>query len=292
MAKILSIIAATLTGLLILLATFIIGEGERGVVTRFGEARYLAEPGLHFKAPVIDGVKKIEIRERRTVEDLAAATKNQLPITATVSMNWTVNGDAVMQVYKDYGSLTQFQERILDPKLREASKAAIAKSNADELIRDRQAATAEIMTIMVELMANYPVTINSPQIENVALPQSYLDAVLAKEKAREDAAREEYNLEKQRLEAQQTVQTAEAERDAAKAKADGQAYRTRTEAEAQADAIRATKNAEAEGIQQVENALSANPLFVEYTRALQWNGQLPSTVMGSDQSVLLGLSNK
>lgn len=271
---------------------FTIGEGERGVVTKFGEALYIVDPGLHFKIPFVNSVKKIEVRERRSVEDLAAATGDRLPVSAQVSINWTVQPGGVMDVYKEYGSLSQFQERILDPKLREAAKAAIGKTDAGKLIRERQTATAEIMKILVELMAGYPITINSPQIENVSLPQAYLDAVLAKERAREDAAREQYNLEKQALTAQQTVQTAEAERDAAMAAADGQAYRTRTEAEADADATRLRKAAEAEGIREVERALSENPLFIEYTRAIQWNGQMPQTVLGDSGNVLLGLGPK
>ncbi|WP_333846844.1 prohibitin family protein [Phaeobacter italicus] len=268
---------------------FTVGEGERGVVTRFGEAQYQVGPGLHFKAPFIDGVRKIEIRERKTVEDLAAATKNQLPVTATVSVNWTASADAVMDIYKKYGSLGQFQERILDPKLREAAKAAIGKFNADELIRDRQAATAEVLAILTDLMAGYPVSVNSPQIENVALPEVYMKSVLEKEQARENAAREQYNLERQRLESLQTVQTAEAQRDALKAQADGNAYKVRTEAEAEADATRLRKAAEAQGIRDVEKALAANPLFIEYTRAQRWNGQLPQTMMGQDTDVLMSV---
>lgn len=270
-------------------STFVVGEGERGVVTRFGEAQYQVGPGLNFKAPFIDGVRKIEIRERKTVEDLAAATKNQLPVTATVSVNWTASSDAVMDIYKKYGSLGQFQERILDPKLREAAKAAIGKFNADELIRDRQAATAEVLAILTDLMAGYPVSVNSPQIENVALPEVYMKSVLEKEQARENAAREQYNLERQRLESLQTVQTAEAQRDALKAQADGNAYKVRTEAEAEADATRLRKAAEAQGIRDVEKALAANPLFIEYTRAQRWNGQLPQTMMGQDTDVLMSV---
>lgn len=275
--------------LAIVMSTFTIGEGERGVVTRFGEAQYQVDPGLHLKAPFIDGVRKIEIRERKSVEDLASATKNQLPVTAEVSVNWIADSAAVMEIYRGYGSLEQFQERILDPKLRQAAKSAISKFNADELIRNRQAATGEILNILVSLMDGYPVTVNSPQIENIVLPDTYLQAVMAKEKAREDAAREQYNLEKQKLESLREVQTAEAQRDANKAKADGNAYRVRTEAEAEAEAIKLRKAAEAEGIRKVEAALSANPLFVEYTKALQWNGQMPTTIMGEGQGVLLNM---
>jgi len=282
-------------GLIIILSIwlsfYIVGEGNRAIVTRFGEAIYQTNPGLHFKVPFINGVHKIEVRERKSVEELSAATKNQLPAVIKLSINWIINADELMDVYKRYGSLEQFENRILDPKLRQAGKAAASKFNADELIRDRQDVTVEILTIMQALMANYPVQINSPQIENIELPSAYMDSVLKKEQAREDASREQYNLAKQNLVAKQSVQTANAERDATKARADGVAYKITTEATAEAASIRLIKSAEAGGIREVEKALSSNPLFVDYTKALRWDGAVPKTVLGEGSNILLKLGN-
>lgn len=258
---------------------FLVAEGHIGITTRFSKAIDQVGPGLHFKAPWIDGVRHIEVRERKSVEELAAATKNQLPATATVSVNWAVKSEAGLQLFQRYGSLDQFENRILDPKLRQAAKAAISEFNADELIRNRNAAIQRIQENLVELMAVYPVTVHSPQIENIILPETYMQAVLEKEKAREAAVREEYNLQKQKLEAARLVQTAEAERDSLKAKADGNAYRVTKEAEAQADAIRLKGEAEAAAVNMVQEALSANPLLVQYEQAKRWNGQLPTTML-------------
>lgn len=265
---------------------FTVPEGHVGVVLRFSKATHQERPGLHTKVPWIDSVQLIEVRERKSVEKLAAATKNQLPATATVSINWTVKETAAMTLYQRYGSLEQFEERILDPKLRQASKAAISTFNADELIRNRNAAIGKIQENIVSLMEAYPVTVHSPQIENVDLPQQYMDAVLEKEKAREAAAREDYNLQRQKLEAQQKVQTAEAERDAVKATADGQAYKVTVEAEAEAKAIRIRGQAEASAVLAVQEAISQNPLLIEYERAKRWNGKMPSTMMGGGANVL------
>jgi len=265
---------------------FTVPEGHVGVVLRFSKAIHQERPGLHTKVPWIDSVQLIEVRERKSVEKLAAATKNQLPATATVSINWTVQETAAMTLYQRYGSLEQFEERILDPKLRQASKAAISTFNADELIRNRNAAIGKIQENIVALMETYPVTVHSPQIENVDLPQQYMDAVLEKEKAREAAAREDYNLQRQKLEAQQKVQTAEAERDAVKATADGQAYKVTVEAEAEAKAIRIRGQAEASAVLAVQEAISQNPLLIEYERAKRWNGKMPSTMMGGSANVL------
>ncbi|WP_150526787.1 prohibitin family protein [Roseibium sediminis] len=265
---------------------FTVGEGHIGVVTRFGEAQYQTGPGLHFKTPLIDSVREIEIRERKNVEELTAATANQLPITATVSVNWTVNASSGLDLFKRYGTLDQFEQRILDPKLRQAAKASISKFQASDLIRDRNAAISEIQAQMTALMEPYPVTVNSPQIENIVLPERYLEAVMAKEQAREAAAREQYELEKQKLQAQRDVQTAEADRDATKARADGTAYATIETAKAEAESIRLKGEAEAQAIREKASSIAESATLVDYERALRWNGQMPTTVMGGDQQVL------
>lgn len=280
---------ATVLGIVLLISAFgsffLVPEGHIGITTRFAKAMDQVGPGLHFKVPFIDGVKKIEVRERKSGEELSAATANQLPINAIVTINWLVNSESALDLYRRYGTLGQFEQRILDPKLRQAAKAALSKFNASDLIKNRNAAIQEIQVNLIELMEPYPVTVNSPQIENIVLPPTYMQAVLEKEKAREAAVREEHNLRKQKLEAQRTTQTAEAERDATKARADGNAYKVLEEAKAEAEAIRLKGAAEAKAVDLLQAAVAQNPLLVEYEQAKRWGGKLPDTVLGSTQGL-------
>ena len=158
---------------------------------RFGKAISQVDPGIHLKIPFVDGIEKMEVRQRKNVEELAAATANQLPIQVAVSINWTVEKPSAMALFINYGGLEQFESRILDPKLRSAAKAALAQFPADQLIRNRQAAVAAIMEEMMRELEDFPLTVNSPQIENIALPPTYQQAVLEKERgARECRAGE------------------------------------------------------------------------------------------------------
>lgn len=257
---------------------YTVDEGHVGIVKRWGKAVSQVNPGLHFKVPFMDTVEHIEVRQRKNVEELAAATANQLPITAVVSINWTANKESAMSLFIKYGGLKQFEDRILDPKLRSAAKAALSKYRADQLIRDRQAAVATIMDNMVGQLEGFPVTINSPQIENVGLPPVYAEAVLQKEKARENAEREKHRLEQQRLVALQKVNTAEAEAQAKRLAADAEAYRIVTEAKASA-----------EKVLRIGKELEAFPIYVEQRRNLQWNGALPRVVMSPDTDVLMAV---
>lgn len=264
----------------------VVPEGHVGIKKMFGRADAQLDPGLNFKMPFIQTVETVEVRQRRNVEELTGATSEQLPIRATVSVNWTANKESALSLYVKYGGIPQFEERILDPKLRSVSKAAIAKFTAEDLIKNRNLAVNEIQTMMVEALADFPIVIDSPQIENIDLPPRYLEAVEAKMTAYEAAKRAEFELTKQKTEAQKAVNTAEAERDAEKARADGLAYKRIKEAEAEAKAIEGIGKAEAEAIRQMAEAIRNNPHVADYMRAKSWDGKLPTTMMGGESGML------
>ena len=264
----------------------VVPEGHVGIKKMFGRADSQLDPGLNFKFPLIQTVETVEVRQRRNVEELTGATSEQLPIKATVSINWTANKESALDLYVKYGGIPQFEERILDPKLRSVSKAAIAKFSAEDLIKNRNLAVNEIQLMMVEALADFPIVIDSPQIENIDLPPRYLEAVEAKMTAYEAAKRAEFELTKQKTEAHKAVNTAEAERDAEKARADGLAYKRLKEAEAEAKAIEGIGKAEAEAIRQMAEAIQNNPHVADYIRAKTWDGKLPTTMMGADGNMM------
>ncbi len=275
-----------LTALTALGSFVVVPEGHVGIKKMFGRADAQLDPGLNFKLPFVQTIEEVEVRQRRNVEELTGATSEQLPLRATVSINWTANKDSALDLYVKYGGIPQFEERILDPKLRSVAKAAIATFTAEDLIKNRNLAVNEIQTMMVEALADFPIVIDSPQIENIDLPPRYLEAVEAKMTAYEAAKRAEFELTKQKTEAQKAVNTAEAERDAEKARADGLAYKRLKEAEAEAKAIEAIGTAEAEAIRQMATAIKNNPHIADYMRAKNWDGKLPTTMMGGGEGVM------
>lgn len=268
-------IFALITGLN---TVYIVPEGHVAVVNHTGEAVRQEEPGLRFKTPYLENTVLFEVRERITAQTLAAATGNQLPATAVVSINWTVNRSAAIDLYKKYGGIEQFESRVLNRRMASAAKAAIAHFRADEIIRDRQTVVADIFKEIQAVTQDLPINITTAQLEDIQLPEIYMNSILAKEKAREDAEREKHTLVQQKLQAQQLVQTADADRDALKSRADGVAYKTLVEAKA-----------EAEAIELVNAQLAKSPVYVDLVRAKAWNGVLPTTVLSRDGSVLYGI---
>ena len=275
-------VAATL-----LSSIYTVEEGHVAVVKRFSEAKYQVEPGLHFKAPIVDSLETMEVRTRKNVEEnIPVATAEQMPSHATVSVNWTVNRAEAIDIFKQYGGLDQFESRILDPKIKSGSKEAISKHTAEEIIRNRNVVITKIQDAIITAMEPYPIVINSVQLENITFPITYTEAIEAKQVALQEAVKEEHKLERQRLEAQRQVNTAEAEKQSRMKAADGVAYQTETEAKAEAEAIRLIGIANAGKIQAMATALATNPQVIEYEQVKRWQGNVPTTVMGNGQSIM------
>lgn len=271
-----------LVGLAVLLSSFyIVEEGHVGIVKRFGEARTQVEPGLHFKIPMAEAVEHIEVRTRKNIENMSAATEEQMPITAQVSVNWTVDRELALDLFKKYGGLQQFEDRILDPRLRSSAKTALSKYKAEQLIKDRQLAIQSIEENLTEAMVGFSVKLDSIQIENISLPPAYLKSIETKQTEKNLADAELHKLERQRLEAQREVNTKQAQADGINAVSIAKAQAIEREGLAEAAAI------EAKG-----KALRNNPLIVDLTEAQRWDGKLPTMMMGESAGFLLNLDPK
>lgn len=260
---------------------YTVNEGHIGIVKRFSEAKSQVNPGLHFKIPFIDSVEEIEVRTRKNEEKMASSTKEQMPVTVEVSVNWTVDKTAALELFKQYGGLNQFESRILDPRFRSSTKDVIPKYNAEQLIQDRAGAIQVIEANLIEEMNGFPVTVDNIQIENIVLPPKYLASIETKQTEKNLADAEKHKLARQNLEAQRDVNTAQA-------KADGISL----VAKAEAEAIELKGLAEAKAIEAKAKSLRNNPLIVSLTEAQNWNGQLPTTVLGGDNMPILDLRNK
>ncbi len=191
-------------------AMYTVEEGHVGIVKRFGEATEQVNPGLHIKVPIVDTVEVLEIRTRKNLEKLNASTHEQMPVTAEVSINWTVIRDQAFDLFKRYGGLSQFESRILDPKLRSAAKDALARYKAEEIIQNRSKVIAQIEELLLQETSEYPVKLDSAQLENLGLPKKYIQSIETKQTEKNLAAAEKHRLERQKLEAQREVNTANA----------------------------------------------------------------------------------
>ena len=261
------VVAAGIVLLLIAFSTyFTIDQGERGVILHWGAIVGEAEPGLHFKMPIITSIEKISVQvqkesfERNADGDgrMQAYSRDQQPATIALSVNYHVTD--VAAVYAQYGSLASMQSRIINPKTFEQLKNVFGQFDAADAIQKRASLNAEVYNAIRGAVRG-PVVIDSVQIEDISFSQQYEGAVEA------------------RMQAIVKQQQAEADKQKRIIDADASAYEVKAASDAKAHQIEVQGKAEASAIQARGDALRANPNLTTLVAAEKWNGVLPTTMV-------------
>jgi regulator of protease activity HflC (stomatin/prohibitin superfamily) len=248
-----------LVALAVILSTYYtIDQGERGVVLRTGAIVGLAEPGLHFKLPLIDKVQHITVQQQtQRYPKVQAYSRDQQPADLVVSVTYHVTDPE--QVYSQYGNVDNMLVRLVDPRVFEQVKNVLGQFDAASSIQDRAKLNAEVVGA-VRNSVRGPLVVESVQIENIDFSDSYEQAV-------ED-----------RMQATVLQQKALAEKARRITQADAAAYEVKAAAEAQAHAIEVKGQAEAAAIKARGQALRENPGIPSLVTAEKWDGHLPTTM--------------
>ena len=165
---------------------FTIDQGERGVILHWGAIAGEAEPGLHFKIPVVTTVEKISVQiqklpfEKTTQGDyrMESYSRDQQPAMIALSVNYHVTD--VSAIYAQYGSLGNMETRIISPKAFEQLKNRFRPVwTPTTTIQKRAALNAQVYNAIRGAIRG-PVVIDSVQIEDISFSQQYEAAVEAR----------------------------------------------------------------------------------------------------------------
>jgi len=259
------------------LSAFNTQAGTVDIVLRWGAPIRVTEPGLNFKIPYVDSRHTIELRERAYSKTYESASRDPMELNVTVALNWAVNKEHVIQMYNQFGSLDQFEQRIIAPRLPDAVKAVVSRFAVNELLTKRNELRDQSRAAALAVIPQQIMTITGFSVTNVEFPKAYTQQIAAVQVAREAANAQEQELRKQNFKAQEVFNTAKAQADATKAQADAEAYSIAIKGKAQLD------------IQQRQaEILKGNPLLIDWERAVRLvPGVLPQTFVGGDGSAAL-----
>ncbi|HXL69957.1 MAG TPA: prohibitin family protein [Rhizomicrobium sp.] len=269
---------AVIVLLLIVYSTyFTIDQGERGVILHNGAIVGEAEPGLHFKMPIITTIAKISVQiqkeafEKSALSDtrMQAYSRDQQPATIALSVNYHVTDASA--VYAQYGSLENMASRIISPRTYEQLKNVFGQFDAADAIQKRASLNAEVYAAIRSAVRG-PIVIDSVQIEDITFSTQYEDAVEA------------------RMQAIVKQQQAEADKQKRIIDADASAYEVKAAADAKAHQIEVQGAAEAGAIKARGDALRDNPGLPTLTAAEKWNGVLPTTMVPGNALPFLNLA--
>ena len=260
---------SALMGITILAGSwYTVPEGSRAVITTNGAATGVAEPGLHFKWPLIQSAVDINVQNRTTVyENVLAYSRDQQTASMSITVNYRLPPDQVLSIYSEWGGEAGIVSRLLDRQVLEESKTVFGRYNAATSIQERARLNIEVQQAIQDAVQG-PIIVESVQLENIDFSDAYEQSIEQRMLAEVEVQRVQQNAERERVQAEITVIQAQAQADS-----------TLAQANAEAEAIRIRGEAEAAAIDARGRALRDNPLLINLVQAERWNGQLPTTVL-------------
>lgn len=190
-----------------------IGAGERGVVQNFGAVQDIVlNEGIHFKIPVMQTVTLMDIKIQKVITDAASASSDLQDVDLSVALNYHIIPDKANIVYQTIG--IQFKERIIDPAIQEVMKAVSARYTAEELITKRPAVSTEMQDTLTDRLLSSNISVDAFSIVSFSFSQTFTDAIEAKQTAEQNALKAKRDLDRIKVEAEQTIAAATAEAEA------------------------------------------------------------------------------
>ena len=288
MPKLITLGVRVVAAILLILALnplVIVRSGYHGLKFTFGSVQKKElTPGINIRIPIIQEVKSIDIRpqqENMTIEvgTNGALTKDNQTVGSTMTFFFKYKPGELALMWQSFGSDQIAQ--IVSKSAAEAFKSVIGKYEIFDVPTKQTQIRNEVMKLVIERLANYPVDFTDLQILNYDWSESFdlqisqtMERAQKVKQATQDLLITEQNAQKQ-------VKEAEAAKLATIAQAEGE--------KAAAILLAEAKMAEGEGIRKYNESIEKNKalelefrrLEIEKIKAGLWDGAyVPNNMYG------------
>ncbi|KKA45181.1 MULTISPECIES: protease modulator HflC [Salinivibrio] len=253
-----------LAAVVFLMSIFVVSEGERSIVIRFGrvlkadnDVAKIYQPGLHFKLPLFDRVKTLDARIQ-TMDDRAdrfvTAEKKDVIIDSYVK--WRIKDFG--QYYLSTGGGNKLTaESLLQRRVADGLRAEIGNKTIKEIVSEKR---DQVMKSVLERAASegsrdLGIELIDLRIKRINLPSEISESIYARMRAEREAVARRHRAQGRE---QAEIIRAQAELEVATilSKAERQARITRGEADAEVAKLFAS-------------AFKKEPEFYSFVRSLQ-----------------------
>lgn len=274
-------VAAALGVVLIICACIsTVPTGHTGILTTFGKVEDVSLPnGVNLHAPW-QNVITMSNKEQKDSGSGLAFSKDIQEVSYSYTIQHTLQSGSAPTLYKNVG--TEYFDIVISPAINAIIKTYIGKANAESLIVNREAITADVNLEAKAIGEKYGLTL-TVIIDNFDFTDVFTNAVEAKQVAEQEKLRAQTEQEKLTMEAEQ-----KAARDRIEAESSAAIAKINAEADLEVQKINADA-AEYAGQKEaaVNQAIAASltPELVAYYEIMQWNGQLPTTYLGEGEAI-------
>ena len=259
--------------------------GYTGILTTFGKVEpNTVSAGVHVIAPW-QRIVKLDNRTQKVSVETDTFSKDIQQVKVSLAVNFCIDQTTAQELYKTVG--VNYYESVVLPRILENVKAVVAEYSAENLVAKRGELSDEILTRLTDDAAAYGINIISISVEDIDFTDEFTDAVERKQVATQNKLAAETEQAQKTMEEQAAADRAVI---SAKAKAEQDVIAANAELEVtkiQAEAALYAGEKEAEMNKRIAESLTPN--LVKYYYIKQWEGVLPKTVLGEDNSFMISL---
>lgn len=239
-----------------------IPTGFVGVKTRFGQVQdTMLNEGLNLKIPFIEKIVLMDCRTQKTEYTMEASSKDLQKISNyKIAINYNITKDTANQLYKSVG--VDYKNIIVEPAIQSVMKDSVANFTAEELITKRSEVAQFALDRLTEKFQNSGITLTGLDILDLSFSEEFDTAVEQKQIVEQETQKAQYELEKARVENQKKIENAQADAE-----------------------VMAAQNS-----QITDNYLRLKEIENQKAMIEKWNGQLPTTMTGSDVSSIFNVN--
>lgn len=263
----------------------IVPTGYTGILTTFGKVEpNTVSAGVHVIAPW-QKIVKLDNRTQKVSVETDTFSKDIQQVKVSLAVNFCIDQATAQELYKTVG--VNYYESVVLPRILENVKAVVAEYSAENLVAKRGELSDEILTRLTDDAAAYGINIISISVEDIDFTDEFTDAVERKQVASQNKLAAETEQAQKTMEEQAAADRAVI---SAKAKAEQDVIAANAELEVtkiQAEAALYAGEKEAEMNKRIAESLTPN--LVKYYYIKQWEGVLPKTVLGEDNSFMISL---
>jgi len=162
------VLAVALLILVPLLASsvYIVKQWEKVAVIRFGRIIKIVETGLHFKVPLIDSIRRIDIRMQTIdLRGQSAITQDNISvgIDAVVFARVEDAEKLILRVQNYYDAVSKYAQTSI--------RDIIGRYSLDELLGSREEISRELKKVVDELAVDWGIDIARAELQDISLPE-------------------------------------------------------------------------------------------------------------------------
>lgn len=282
-----------LLALVVLLAAVMVSSvtvvptGYTGILTTFGrvENRTISS-GAHLILPWQE-VVKMDNRTQKVQISTEAFSSDIQQVNLQLSVNYCIDQETAQELYRTVG--IHYYENVMYPRILENTKAVFSRYSAENLIAKRNDLSDMIAESTAADMRRYGITIVSIAIEDIDFTDAFTAAVEAKQVAAQNKLTAETEQAQKTMEEEATAKRAVI---AANAEAEKAVIAANAELEVvkvQAEAALYAGEKEAEMNKRISESLTDG--LIDYYWIKQWDGKLPTTVLGESGNYMFSLGD-